>query len=470
MSSEPVAAQPVAVEPTSTDVTAAELLKAVPQLDDSGANTADRYDWQAAMAAADGLALYRDALGDDGRLRPDCQDQVLCEWQEDWVLLSGDDVELVSGKHRDPSAGAYTTINKLADDGGLAHLFNRWAAMKETPSCRLVTSGGLGNGRPQQLLTAAEHFRGMRATGKPVITSPEHANVVADLRESITTHCEHTKKRWTGRDSSGNVVSHPVAEQERNNEVARFLAALTIAEKRVQRDHVGYAAPGMYVQPVLDRMGATCSPGAVWEAVLTVFRARMKARGPLPAGELPIVLQRGATSSTIPPEMQRTIAARTVTMSDIEVAISTALMIPGGYEPLPRMPLTSRLAVKMNAGGCSDNAVERALSLRGDYQDYWRDRESGEATARVERKRFERLLQRISDHATESAQPQGVALWRRLQVEVDALEDKLLTGMDSDLALGGICDLAGRCKVWFGPRFDVDAVIDRLRAEREAGS
>src|SRR4051812_27874063 len=103
-------------------MTASELVGLVPQLDDSGANTADRYYWQAAMAAADGLSLYLEALGNDGRLRPDCDDQVLCEWQEDWVLFAGNRVELVSGKHRDPSASAYTTITKLADDGGLAHL------------------------------------------------------------------------------------------------------------------------------------------------------------------------------------------------------------------------------------------------------------------------------------------------------------------------------------------------------------
>jgi hypothetical protein len=107
-------------------------VESVPQLDDSGANTADRYDWQAAMAAADGFALYLDGLGDDGRLRPDCGNRVLCEWQEDWVLFSGDSVQLVSGKHRDPSAGAYTTVAKLAVDGGLAHLFQ----------LRLITCGG----------------------------------------------------------------------------------------------------------------------------------------------------------------------------------------------------------------------------------------------------------------------------------------------------------------------------------------
>jgi len=37
--------------------TAAEAVAAVPAGDDAGARTADLYDWQAAMAAVDGLRM-----------------------------------------------------------------------------------------------------------------------------------------------------------------------------------------------------------------------------------------------------------------------------------------------------------------------------------------------------------------------------------------------------------------------------
>lgn len=175
----PNAERSTVTQPGPSGVTATELVESVPPLDDSGADTDDRYDWQAAMAAADGLSLYFDALGDDGRLRPDCQDRLLCEWHEDWLLISGESVELVSGKHRDPRAGAYTTVTKLADDGGLAHLFNRWAALQETPSCRLVTSGGLGSGPPRELLAAASHYRSLRSAASPAVVNSEHANIEA---------------------------------------------------------------------------------------------------------------------------------------------------------------------------------------------------------------------------------------------------------------------------------------------------
>lgn len=215
------------------------------------------------MAAADGLALYRESLGDDRRIRPGCRDRVRCEWQEDWVLYSGDTVELVSGKHRDPSEGAYTTVVKLADDGGLAHLFNRWAAMQEKPLCRLVTLGGLSSGPPRKLLAAARHFRSVRLAAEPVIVKAEHADIVTDLRNAIATYCHDTRDRWVANGSA--VV---VSEHDRDAEVGRFLVALTISEGQIQRDHVGFAAPAMYAQPILDRLGVTSWAAAVWEAVL----------------------------------------------------------------------------------------------------------------------------------------------------------------------------------------------------------
>jgi hypothetical protein len=129
------------------------------------------------------------------------------------------------------------------------------------------------------------------------------------------------------------------------------------------------------------------------------------------------------------------------------------------------MVRSSRLEVKMDIGGCSGNAIERALSLRSDYQDYWRDRESTDPRARVERRHLERRLHRISDEATGTVPAGGAVFWGRLQSAVDELSLATLpAGIDADLALGGICELAGRCKVWFGQQFDVKAVIARIRA------
>lgn len=455
---------PRANSDVSFSASAAEIVLRVTPLEDSGANTADRYDWQAAMAAADGLALYLRMLGDDGALPADCEARILCEWQEDWVLLDGGGAELVSCKHRDPAAGAFTTVNKLADEGGLAHLFNRWCALEEKPLCRLVTTGGIGAGDPQTLEAASHHMRGLRVAGESATADDEMREIVDKLRKAIATYCLDTKTRWGG-DGGGLVVPHV----EQCGEVARFLSMLRLDYGRPQRAHVEHAAPSMFAQPVLDRLGSPGSAEAVWEAVIRLFRARMRAKGPVPGGALPKVMAYlpGAPAPAHQ-DVDDDVLARIVTMGDIETAITNALAMPAGYEPVARVPLTTRLAVKLNVGGCSDNSAERAERLRRDYLDFWRDRASGEAAARVEQRRFEHRLLRISDEATQHGAPSGAALWRRLQDRMDVLsEGDLPAGMDADLALGGLCDLANECAVWFGPRFDVEAVIERLRGERE---
>lgn len=94
---------------------ARQRLFSEPQLDDSGADTLDRYNWQASMAAADGLRLYLDSLDGDGRPSKDIDSRIVCELQEDWAAVDGDAVELVSAKHRDVTTGPFTTVNALAD-------------------------------------------------------------------------------------------------------------------------------------------------------------------------------------------------------------------------------------------------------------------------------------------------------------------------------------------------------------------
>src|SRR5260221_1653571 len=105
-----------------------------PPSDDAGASTADRYAWQAAMAAADGLALYLDALDDARQMPAGAGGGIVCEHHEDWVAVQGDDAELVSGKHREQADGAYTTVNQLVSESGLGHLFGRWHGLNLQPT------------------------------------------------------------------------------------------------------------------------------------------------------------------------------------------------------------------------------------------------------------------------------------------------------------------------------------------------
>jgi hypothetical protein len=225
---------------------------------------------------------------------------------------------------------------------------------------------------------------------------------------------------------------------------------------------------------VLNRLGYPGTPPeAVWEAVLGIFRTRMRAAGPRPEGALPLVLAytRGtsATSGTV--ESERELTARIVTLGDIDVAVRTAIALPGGFMPLPALTRTSRLAVKMAVGHCGDNSIERAEQLKLDHQKYWRARTSGDSAASLERDQLMRALHRLSDQAAAAIatphRPWGADFWTEIQTRIEVM---LARGehdyLDADLLLGGVCELASRCKVWFSESFDVDVAIAQARSRQ----
>ena len=448
--------------------TAADLVVSTEPADDAGALTADAYEWQAAMAAADGLALYLKALGADGQLEAGDASRILCEYHEDWVIMQASDAELVSCKHKEPSYGAYTTVYQLVNDGGLAHLFIRWNEMEERPTCRLVTTPGLSRGEAQDLDSTIVYLRTQRLAGALLLPVGDHAVSITRFAKALLRNPTGLPPLW----QAGGGHGHSFNDEQRA-QACRFLSMLTIQHGSPSRAYTGYAAPSMYCSPILERFNLPGFPAeALWEAAIALFRVRMRAAGPRPAGALPPVLAyRLGTSLPSPAEMERGLASRIVTLDDLDVAIRTALAHPRGYLPLDPLPHTSRVSIKMAAGRCSVNSIERARQLRLDYRRYWRVRTSGDPTATAARAKLSRALLRLSDQATGSAisgtapgSVWGLLLWEELQ---DRLQDipaaERPADMDTELLLGGICELANLCRVWFSESFDVDAELALVR-------
>jgi hypothetical protein len=452
------------------DPSAAELVVTVTPQDDTGARTADQYEWQAVMAAADGLRMYLDALDPAGNLTGPENSRLLCEHHEDWVALRNGYAELVSAKHPGLAFGAYSTLNSLADDGGVAHLFNRWLAMQEKPTCRLVTTAG-AYGPAQKLVELAGIARDRRVTGEEFTPDNEQEDLLTSFGRALLKHCPGLSEQWTSLDGQP-PESIPTAEHRL--QIIRFLSVFTFQDS-VPRKYAPHAAPSMFAQPVLDRLHSTAPAGSVWEAVLAVFRVRMRAAGPTPTGGLPAVLSLppGSPAPT-PAEREAGLTSRIVTLADIDLAIRTAIANPTGFAPLPRLVRTTRLAIKMEVGGCSDNTVERAEQLRADYVDYWRDLLVADPTARSRQQRLHRVLLRISDAATIPVKRQdaswGEDLWRRLEADLDHQQSTLPIDMDVDLALGGLCELSNRCQVWFSDSFDIAQEQARRRPTEGGGS
>ncbi len=333
----------------------AEILKSTPPPDDAGASTADRYDWQAAMATADVLALYLDCLEADGTVRAAAGFEVICEHHEDWALSDADVAEIVSAKHRETGVGAFTTFRSLLVDGGVLHLYDRWLALDKAPRCRLVTTAGLASEAHTLTEIAAAFAQGMQ-------DGPEHDEVVTKLTVALAR--ARALQAGTSHTAPAVTVAAASVDGEERARFVEFLRILRIEHSRPSRDHVALVAPGGYALPVAERLAAPEAAEAIWSAVHGLVRERMRAAGPRRRGHLPTVLG-GADEAGF--------ESRTVTLGDVTVAVRVAVANQSGFGPLPRPIRTSRLAIKMTAGGCSDNAVARAEILRRQYRQHWRE-------------------------------------------------------------------------------------------------
>ncbi|MFF5407617.1 dsDNA nuclease domain-containing protein [Streptomyces misionensis] len=105
-------------------------------VEDSGSDTASRYNFQHLCAARHCFALLHDS-----RLAG-----IVCEWHVDYVLLYSDGTnELVSVKHREPHIGPWP-FAELWSKGGLTTLYERWKVTPEA-KCRLVTNASMKAGK-----------------------------------------------------------------------------------------------------------------------------------------------------------------------------------------------------------------------------------------------------------------------------------------------------------------------------------
>lgn len=404
-----------------------QILRATPAPDDAGAETADRYEWQAMMAAADILSVYFGMLN-DGRSIEDCSVTLICEHHEDWAVLVEGQVEIVSAKHREASVTPFSTYKQLLDDGGVCHLFQRWQALQGTPKCRLVTSGGLKDvGATVQKVCAA-----LRA--EPDIQDTDCTAVISAIADEI-------QALLTTRQFS--------SPRPQDETIRAFLISLRIQDGEPRRQHLPDMAAERYGKRVAELLGNPEAAQAVWQAVLGLVRLRMKAAGPSVGGALPVVMGEGHDEP---------LAQRSLSLSDVHLAARIAIRHADGYAALPRLVMANKMAVKMYRGGCSANSIERAEALRLQYGQYWRALR-GNPSAAERKAKLTNTLHRIVDEATRQVESEssgwGRDLWAELGERFDALEGKPeAQGLNADLLLGGVSDLANRCQAWYSESFD----------------
>lgn len=447
-------------------MSAADAVLAVSPTDDAGAQTADRYEWQAAMAAADGLAAYAQHQNGDLQHLDSSQIRVICEYHEDWIIQLDTEVELVSAKHREKSSGPWKTVRDLVADGGLGHLFARWLHVDRNASTRLVTNAPTGPGEATNLVACRDLLEKL-ARGEELLPIDQTMldNCLDTFCRALMMFRKKLPQQWQadrGTSAKGQTVPDDLREA-----VREFLLIHRFDQLRPERALVHHAAPTLYAKPLLDTIGQPDSLSvSVWEAIVQLFRLRMRAKGPTAYGGLPDI--RPIAEPQTPDQV---VEERVVTLQDIVIAVGAAVAYPTAYKPIPRLRRVSTLGVKMAEGGCSDTSIERAEQLRMDYSRYRRDRRNSVPGSAPELQAIERILHRIADEETHKvravAAPWGDDLWAALSSRLHSSPKELSKfQLDGDLGLGGISELTSRCRVWFSERFDVEAAVATAKQQR----
>ncbi|MGY1761048.1 hypothetical protein ACI79G_07030 [Geodermatophilus sp. SYSU D00779] len=415
--------------------TPADVLRETAPLDDAGAETADRYEWQAMMATVDVLAAYLQRLNESDSLPDEATFTIICELHEDWALIEGTATEIVSAKHRETSVARLNTLRALLDCGVL-HLFERWEALDKTPMCRLVTTAGVAD----EAARLADACATLRQT--PAAASDGLGVIVTRFTEMIAS-------------------SRPNGLVPTEDAVASFLKSLRIQHSQPRRDHLPDMAPTRYAKPIAARLGRSDAAEAIWCAVLGLVRERMRAAGPTRTGALPTVLG-------VPPHKDP-LAARSLTLADVDITVRVALRHTKGFARLPRRVRISRMAVKMAHGGCPDNTIERIDSLRLQHQRYWRELTATPST-RDRCRQLTNVLLKIVAESTEAVRTEesswGVPLLIEVETRLESVAERpQVQGLDVHLLVGGVGELSNNCRVWFTDRFDVETELDRLSNE-----
>lgn len=421
--------------------------------DDSGAETADRYDWQALTAAADYLAAIANYTAGD--LHSPTHVRIICEHHEDFVLCIDAEVQLVSVKHRELSRGNWT-FAPLFTDGGIAHLFGRWFALGCTSKVRIITNADLGNGKPSYLRRLCKYFEEFPVG--PHTADRWELLVHAAERILNALSADFNADGWIDEDKSPN--------PNFLERVQRFLSVLTFDCGRPTRDILPSAAVSMYAMPFLAMIGhPTELAFSLWEAVSNLFRQRMRGRSSPSDGSFQAIINniRNLNDEEL---LALKVRDRMVTKTDLIDVLKVVQQI--GIKPLDRYlpPAPTRLALKLINAGCRETTVHAAEAVARRWREYENEivLQGIGVSANLQKIKTRALLVAADVHesAANSAQATdyGPQMWSALRTSLSEVEnmDPILA-IDEDLALGLVCDLASQCQVWFSEHFNLDQAL-----------
>lgn len=422
--------------------------------EDSGASTQSRFWFQVQVIARSCVLMLT---------RPEIV-AVLCEWHEDFVEIYQDgSVVLVSCKHREPTQGPWSLL-ELCDDGGLAHLFDRWLACGGAARARMATNAGMKPG--------ADNAAGLKLLCEHGAVPSTQDPIVEVLAEKFLALNRTGKFRLipvVSKDGPRKPLVPQVPHPSRYvGEVAAFLGNLQFDAELPSRDHIEPVNINDLVVPALQKLqrdirdARTCY-GAITEIVAAACRDHDGRPADL-ARHL-ADLHRGTVQKAI----SATIARRTISPSMVHSALRVENYNPpllsDGADNLPTAMGGHILAEKMRAGGVSTAGISAARRLREVWQMVWASRRTelpGDAATLCQ---LEINVLDIVDEcimqAERSGNHWGSELHRALKDKLrpENLHDRLTLSLNPKHLRGLAYDLCDRCEFWFSEPFPLSGEV-----------
>ena len=378
-------------------------------IEDDGAGTAHRYLFQYCCAAARLLAA----------LATGTHCELICEWHEDYLIVTSHGVEAVSVKHRENHLAAWTIASLAGDEGKLQHLLDTFSRGGGIDCC-LETNRGH---RVQELWSDDPIAReGARSAMAARLTAP---------RAEVDAFLDHLR------------ISQPPAPD---------------------RQHIVATYAALYAAPALDRQGILgVSPSRAIRIAFGLVAAASVDRVPERAW---VAILAAAPADRAAVIAEQRLQARCITDEHLKEALLEA-----AREEVPRLqaldgdaPPETTMSRKLEAGGLGPSVVDSARRRRRMWFSHRAQvRDIGEREDEL------RSLQEwVQDEANAAetaavdtgAMPYGPQMYQRLMTRLRS-DEALPPGTrreDSNAALlaGAAFELTDDCFVWWSPR---DAVV-----------
>lgn len=374
-------------------------------IEDEGAVTAHRYQFQYCCAAARllaGIAAGRDC-------------EVICEWHEDFLVINDGKVEAVSIKHREDHRPAWSAAS-IVSDGQLHHLMRTFQRSNGLVRCCFETN---------------------------------RDHTVGDLWSDDGPACEASRADLADRLK----VSRA--------DLGLFLDHTTITAPSVPgRHHIESAYATMYAAPALDCLGLRAlSPAQAMRIAVGVVANASRDRIPDGAWSELVAAEPSERASVL---AKHKLAARQVTTDHLREVLHDA-----AKGQVPRLdvapgdaPPETTLTKKLEDGGLGPSVVDTARRRRRIWYSHTaahRDLGDREAELRSLEEWVQDQANAAETEAVADAQsPYGPRMYQALMTRLQA-QDFLPDGTrreDSNPALlsGAAFELTDACSVWWAPR------------------